>query len=231
MTPILGKSFENSPGVTAAVFSIYLIFEIMIWVFGVSNVFLSFGTILTFLFLLSMSRVWSFLLCSIFLHTWGSPQYTQYTSKLEIIKNHSQDWNLDFLTSFEIIYKLCSLKTFDMYSTSWRNWPPYLIWGNLKKSESKIKMLSTMLGCVCALVDGTPIMSTSDLDQLPPDGFARSRIIREFRQIAEYWSKPSLISPSAPNPSTPISCTQAYTQEWKRAFGFLCVLYSFSHSH
>ena len=55
-----------------------------------------------------------------------------------------------------------------------------------KKSESKIKMLSTMLGCVCALVDGTPIMSTSDLDQLPPDGFARSRIIREFRQIAEY---------------------------------------------
>ena len=93
------------------------------------------------------------------------------------------------------------------------------------------KMLSTMLGCVCALVDGTPIMSTSDLDQLPPDGFARSRIIREFRQIAEYWSKPSLISPSAPNPSTPISCTQAYTQEWKRAFGFLCVLYSFSHSH
>ena len=48
-------------------------------------------------------------------------------------KNHSQDWNLDFLTIFKTIYKLCSLKTFAMYSTSWRNWPPYLIWGTLKK--------------------------------------------------------------------------------------------------
>ena len=91
-------------------------------------------------------------------------------------------------------------------------------------------MFSTMLGCVCALVDGTPIMSTSDLDQLPPDGFARSRIIREFRQIAEYWSKPSLISPSAPNPSTPISCTQAYTH-FKIGLLAFCVSCILSHSH
>ena len=117
--------------------------------------------------------------------------YTQYTSKREIIKDHSQDWNLIFDNFF------------------------------------KIKMLSTILGCVCALVDGTPIMSTSDLDQLPPDGFARSRIIREFRQIAEYWSKPSLISPSAPNPSVAL---KHILKSGKGLLAF-CVSCIFSHSH
>ena len=33
-----------------------------------------------------------------------------------------------------------------------------------------------------------------------------------------------------PLSSKPISCTQAYTQEWKRAFGILCVLYFLSFS-